>query len=328
MLLNKWQALSFLIRGKGKFAFIKGTFLTVKNFGCLTPAFFKQRVIFFFFCFVFLVSDAFAIPYSILVDKKKNQLFICEYLQGGFNILKTFHVTLGRVKGDKEDEDDLKTPEGIYLFKSILAPPDLQRRFGIMAIAIDFPNPFDVLAGRTGSGIMLHATDEPDRLQKNYDSQGCIVVNNKEILEIRSYIEIGSTPVLIFSEISEEYFHPDHDGRVAHFFQKWILDWESKNIEEYILNYHESFSAQGKDRSFWKIYKEKLNSIYAIIKVSPENVLIYRHPKYSMVTFDQNYVSLLKNNRFGHRSIGVKTLYIAEENGELKIISETFKKKK
>src|SRR4051794_36987638 len=55
---------------------------------------------------------------AILVDKKTNSLELCEYVDGAYKVLKTFHATLGQVKGDKEDEGDLKTPEGIYTFKS------------------------------------------------------------------------------------------------------------------------------------------------------------------------------------------------------------------
>ena len=34
--------------------------------------------------------------------------------------MKTYHATLGQVKGDKESENDLKTPEGIYTFNALL----------------------------------------------------------------------------------------------------------------------------------------------------------------------------------------------------------------
>ena len=48
-----------------------------------------------------------------------------------------------------------------------------------MAFYMNFPNTFDQLAGHTGSNIMLHATDTPDRLKQDYDSLGCVVVNER-----------------------------------------------------------------------------------------------------------------------------------------------------
>lgn len=277
------------------------------------------------FVFLLLTHHAFAAaPTAILVDKSSNTLNLTEYVDGEYKIIKTYHATLGQVKGDKEDENDLKTPEGIYTFKSLLTPPSLQKKFGAMGFYMNFPNTFDQLAGRTGSGIMLHATDEPDRLKKNYDSQGCIVVNNDEIREIKPHIRLGLTPILVFSELTPEYMKPGKDPQLKAFFDEWIKAWENKDLNKYISEYHSDFSAKGKNKEAWKRYKAGLNQRYASIEINPENVLFYRHPKYSMVTFTQNYRSKLKRGGWGHRSRGTKILYVAEEQGQLKIIAETF----
>lgn len=261
---------------------------------------------------------------AILVDKKTNNLHVALYQDGAYQILKTYHATLGQVKGDKMDEGDLKTPEGIYTFNNRLTPPSLKPKFGVMAFYVNFPNAFDQLAGRTGFDIMLHATNEPDRLKKDYDSQGCVVVRNEELKEIESHIRLGLTPILIFPELTDEYLKPGQDAKLKAFFQSWIKDWESKNVNSYINHYHSDFSAQGKDKNAWKAYKSGLNSRYASIEIGPEDVLYYRHPKYSVITFTQNYRSKLKGGGWGHRSRGTKILYIAEEAGEPKIIAETF----
>jgi murein L,D-transpeptidase YafK len=260
----------------------------------------------------------------ILVDKKTNNLHVSQYKDGKYEILKTYHATLGQVKGDKEDESDLKTPEGIYTFKALLTPPSLQAKFGAMSFYMNFPNQFDQLAGRTGSGIMLHATNEPDRLKKNYDSQGCVVVKNEEIREIKPHIRLGLTPILIFSDLSNEYLNPGQDEPLKKFFESWVQNWETKNIDSYMSHYHTDFSANGKSKPAWKTYKSHLNKLYSSIEVRPENVRYYRHPKYSMVTFTQNYRSKLRSGGWGHRSRGTKILYIAEESGQPKIIAETF----
>jgi len=261
---------------------------------------------------------------AVLVDKKTNNLHICEYQDGHYKVLKTYHATLGQVKGDKEDENDLKTPEGIYTFVSVQTPPALQKKFGLMGFNLNFPNAYDQLAGRRGNGIMLHATNEPERLKKNYDSQGCVVVNNDEILEIKPSIRLGLTPILIFSELTDEYMNPGQDAKLKQFFEGWVKNWEQKDLENYISGYHSDFSAQGKNKVAWKAYKGRLNSLYSEIQIRPEDVHYYRHPKYSMVTFTQNYHSKLKSGAVGHHSRGTKILYIAEESGQPKIIAETY----
>jgi murein L,D-transpeptidase YafK len=260
----------------------------------------------------------------ILVDKKTNTLYLASYVDGAYQILKTYHATLGQVQGDKEDEGDLKTPEGIYTFKTRLTPPQLSKKFGKMAFYLNFPNTYDHLAGRTGSGVMLHATDTPDRLAKNYDSLGCVVVKNEEIEEIFPHVRIGLTPILIFSDLEPAYLKPGQDTQLKDFFASWIKSWETKSIDDYIDHYHSDFSANGLDKDKWKAYKAQLNKNYASIEIGPEDILYYRHPKYSMITFTQNYRSKLKNGSWGHRSRGTKILYIAEEGGKPKIIAETY----
>lgn len=261
---------------------------------------------------------------AILVDKKTNTLQVTRYINGAYETVKTYHATLGQVTGDKISEGDLKTPEGIYTFKSKLTPPTLRKKFGEMAFYMNFPNDFDRLASYTGSAIMLHATDTPERLAKNYDSEGCVVVKNEEIREIAPFIRLGLTPILIFQELTPEYLKPGQSPELKGFFDSWIKAWESKDINAYIDHYHTDFSAQNKDRDQWKAYKGNLNRNYASIVIGPEDVQYYRHPKYSMITFTQNYHSKLKGGGVGHKSRGTKILYIGEEAGKPKIISETY----
>lgn len=265
-------------------------------------------------------------PQVILVDKKSNSLHVCDYIEGQYKINKTYHVTLGQVQGDKEDQDDLKTPEGIYIFSGVRTPPNLLPKFGVMGLDLNFPNAYDQLAGHKGSGIMLHATDEPERLKKNYDSLGCIVVKNEEIREIRSSVRVSLTPILIFSELTPAFMTPGQDTKLKSFFESWIHAWESKDLDHYISSYHTDFSANGKNKTAWKSYKAGLNKSYASIEIHPESVLFFRHPKYSMVTFTQNYRSKLKSGAWGHRSRGTKILYVAEESGSRKSLRKHSRK--
>ncbi len=261
---------------------------------------------------------------AILVDKATNTIELTD-LQGGEYILtKKFHATLGKVKGDKAQEGDQKTPEGIYTFKELLKPPGLPAKFGKMAFYVNYPNDFDRIAGRTGYGIMLHATDTPTRLNENYDSEGCVVCNDSELADIAPHIRLGLTPILIFENLTDEYRKPGKDPSIQSFFESWIKAWEARDIDAYIDHYHSDFVAQKKDRDAWKKYKTALNNRYMDISIGPEDVLYYKHPKYWMITFTQNYRSKLKGGGWGHRSRGTKILYVAEEAGKPKIIAETY----
>ncbi len=202
---------------------------------------------------------------AILVDKATNTLELTDLQAGEYVVVKKFHATLGKTKGDKAQEGDQKTPEGIYTFKALLKPPGLPAKFGHMAFYVNYPNDFDRIAGRTGYGIMLHATDTPTRLNENYDSEGCVVCNNDELAEIAPYIRLGLTPILIFDKLTDEYRKPGTDPSIQSFFESWIKAWEARDIDAYIGHYHSDFVAQKKDRDQWKKYKAALNTRYVDI---------------------------------------------------------------
>jgi murein L,D-transpeptidase YafK len=265
----------------------------------------------------------------ILVDKKTNLLHIAHYEDDdSFRILKTYHATTGKVKGDKEEEGDLKTPEGVYQFSNKLLPPRLGKKFGPMAFYVNYPNNYDAIAGRTGDSIMLHGTNEPDRLKKDFDSEGCVVVRNEDLEEIQHSIQLALTPILIFDQLTPAYQNGGRDEKLHRFFESWIKDWESRDVNRYMSHYHTDFASpiKGKrfDRAQWKAYKETLTRKYSEIHVNASDPYFFRHPKYTMMMFTQDYTSKLKNGRQGLTSRGTKILYIAEENGEPKIISESY----
>ncbi len=265
----------------------------------------------------------------ILVDKKTNLLHLAHYEDDdSFRIIKTYHTTTGKVKGDKEEEGDLKTPEGVYQFSNLLTPPRLKPKFGPMAFYVDYPNAYDCIAGRTGNSIMLHGTDAPDRLKKDFDSEGCVVLKNEDLAEVKKSIQISLTPILIFDELTPEYQKGGRNEKLHKFFDSWIKDWESRDVNKYMSHYHTDFSSPIKrkmfDRAQWKAYKAALTNKYSMIQVNASDPYFFRHPKYTMMMFTQDYVSKLKGGGKGLVSRGTKILYIAEENGEPKIISENF----
>jgi murein L,D-transpeptidase YafK len=265
------------------------------------------------------------LPHVILVDKKKNELHVSQYQEkDSLKILHTYHTTMGKVRGDKEEEGDLKTPEGIYHFKTKVKPPQLQAKFGVMGFHMDYPNAYDRIAGRTGSAIMLHATDDIRRMNFDFDSEGCIVLNNDNILEVSKYIRLGLTPIMVFEDLKERYINGTDLDTYHKFFKSWISAWENKDIEAYMAHYHSDFEGQGKDFKTWKTYKNALNQRYHQISVGASDPYFFRHPKYTMMMFTQDYESKLKSGRVAMKSRGTKILYFAEENGKPKIITENY----
>ncbi len=264
-------------------------------------------------------------PFSVvLVDKSKNQIALGTYAGDHIEILKQYHVTLGKKLGDKEVEKDLKTPEGVYFFTGKLTPPTLKKKFGNMALMINYPNPIDQLAGKTGYDIMLHATDDPPRLKRDYDSEGCVVVDNPEIEEISKQVKLGLTPIIIYPELKAEYLTVGARAEVQKAFDQWLGAWNGKDLSNYIGAYAKGFHYNGMGLAKYREYKATLNQKYAQINVKAENLRFYYHPKYDVVSFTQVYESHLKTGAKGFKSSGTKHLYFVKEEGGLRIANESY----
>ena len=103
---------------------------------------------------------------------------------------------------------DLRTPEGVYFFVRIKEEDEMleeygngAREYGKRVYELNYPNKFDLMNGKGGNGIWLHSTNEPERLKDPYNTKGCVVVNNYDILDISKYITIKKTPIIIVNNI-------------------------------------------------------------------------------------------------------------------------------
>lgn len=264
---------------------------------------------------------------GLIVDKKTNSLHLVSFAEPTYTVLKTYHTTLGIVSGDKEKEGDKKTPEGIYFFDEVRRPPRLLKKFGRMALTMNYPNAWDRLMQKTGSGIWLHSTDEPQRLTKDFDSLGCVVVNDDEMTELYARVTHRTSPILVYDDFEKhkEFMRPERLAHLEAFVKGWAQDWSEKKLEDYLGHYHQNFSNNGKNLKQWKAYKRQLNQNYNSINVQINHLYIFAHPKYDVAIFNQIYESRLKSGAVAKRTSGVKILYLAREGEAPKILSEEFR---
>ncbi len=260
----------------------------------------------------------------ILVNKQKSQLHVAEYVDQKIELVKTLHVTLGKAQGDKQVEKDLKTPEGFYFFTQKFLPPTIKKKLGAMAIMVNYPNPVDQLQGKTGYDIMLHATDDPSRLVRDRDSEGCLVVNNDEILQLEKSIRAGVTPVLIYDQLDDTVLKNPIDPLAKTAFERWLAAWNEKNIDDYIGSYRPDFSYSGMNLKRYREHKLSLNKKYSEIKVRAANLRFYKHPKYVVATFTQQYQSKLRGGGRGFDSQGTKAVYLVKEGDAYRIAAESY----
>lgn len=261
----------------------------------------------------------------IVVDKKAFQTHMANYNDGRLDIVKTFRTTLGQAQGDKNYEGDLKTPEGIYEFLFRTQAPALKPKFGPRAVYVSYPNAMDKTGSKTGFDILIHGTDDPSRLEKQYDSLGCVVLDNDNVKIIYDAVKMKDTKVIITKDFSQLQNTP-RLPRAKAFFEGWIKAWSTKDLAKYVDSYADEFRMEGMNKVAFAKYKEALNKKYETITVTAENVRYYFHEKYDLITFTQTYTSTFPGGKQAFSLKSNKNLYIQERNNEYRIVIEETRK--
>lgn len=128
----------------------------------------------------------------ILVEKKTQKLFVYRY-DGSYKLLATYPCATGENRGGKWVEGDKKTPDGIY-FSNKVHRDSKVTIFGDRAFGLNYPNVFDNIAGRGGSGIFIHGSNKG---VPPFSTRGCVALDNKYLAELDRFIEMDKTPIII-----------------------------------------------------------------------------------------------------------------------------------
>ena len=134
----------------------------------------------------------------VLVEKSYNKM----YLVRDGKIFRSYNVSFGgNPKGHKQQEGDLRTPEGLYM----LTYKNFNSQF-YKSLKIDYPNLRDIELARLkgvspGGDIVIHgmpneAGNYLGPIRPRNWTRGCIAVRNHEMDELFDLIEIP-TPIEI-----------------------------------------------------------------------------------------------------------------------------------
>lgn len=262
-------------------------------------------------------TEAFA-KYVFLVDKSQRKLLIYERAGESLHLLEELPTDIGKKSGNKTKRDDHRTPEGIYFLTNKLRSPEIPfSQYGSIAYTTNYPNLFDQLTGKTGSGIWLHAI--PDTVPLTRGSKGCVVVRDNEIKKLGKYIQLNETPLIIYDSLT---FVPkvQHDQKrieMANYLESWRQAWENQDFEKYKEYYDPRFTAPGFKFNSWIAHKSNLKSKYKFIKVTFSQPFMMIHKNELIVKTLQKYES------DQHTDYGVKIIYaLKDDTGVYKIVRE------
>jgi murein L,D-transpeptidase YafK len=258
--------------------------------------------------------------YGIVVEKLHHRLSLFRLkTDKTYEIVKTYRAITGKDPGDKIARGDNRTPEGIYFVTGRLSDAALPAKYGRLALTLDYPNIYDKRARKSGYGIWIHSTDDPSRLQRPYDTEGCVVVSNEDVLELADYITPFETPVVVTKEMTtvqaSELEQPRQKATAM--IDSWRNAWESSSFENYMEFYSTNFISLGKNKQNWQKYKETLSSQRdgkINVRISEPKIVAFENQL--LAVFLQEYRSE------DHSDFGRKFLYLKWEGDRYRIIAE------
>lgn len=233
-----------------------------------------------------------------------------------FALLKTIPAFTGKYDGDKANEGDRRTPIGVYTITQKLNTVD--PFYGPMAFVTSYPNLYDRIRGKNGSGIWIHGV--PSDGNRDSFTKGCIAINNDELIGLDQAIDYKNTLLLIDSKLKEHSNSP-YATILSQLYQ-WRFAWKYNDFQSYLSFYDTTFIRNdGMEYYDFKNYKQRIFDKKELKEILFSNLNIIPYPgersNLFMVSFDETYTSG-SHNFSGQKSL----MLLLNSDQSISIISE------
>ena len=258
---------------------------------------------------------------AILVEKQAQMLYVYSLKENELQLVFSAPCSTGEVFGPKKKAGDKKTPEGVYFLVDEYEDRDLTPIYGEKAFPSDYPNFYDQRLGKDGSAIWIHGTD---KILKPMDSNGCIALENKNILSLSDYIRLDSTPMIIVEKIikTAPAVQADREKKVHKLLSEWSHSIEAGSYHQYLAFYSDEYVP---DISWWENWlklRDKSNGDQVSFKIQTVNAGIYAYKDLVVVLFD-----LVLSSGKEKILIGKRKLFMSELSNGYKIVGDTLQTK-
>ncbi|WP_321311898.1 L,D-transpeptidase family protein [Halarcobacter sp.] len=255
--------------------------------------------------------------YLILTQKRRKEITLFEVNKNSYNILFKDSVIVGEKDGDKQDEGDLRTPIGVYDLTNKLTK--LDDFYGPLALVTSYPNTFDKIRNKKGSGIWIHGM--PLNEERESFTKGCIALDNPKLEELDKSIDYDKS-ILLISETVPRKASRNEISVILSSIYKWRDAWKKSDLEEYLRFYSDSFKRHdGMDLERFRNYKERIFSKKEKKTILFSNINIVPYPN----ALNKNMFKVIMDEDYKtkyYTFVGKKELYIEVKDNQIKILAE------
>lgn len=233
--------------------------------------------------------------FVIIVDKKHQKLYVFKK-NGVFSKVFESTCSTGKNQGGKEVSGDAKTPNGIFFATKIVNNPGPPETYGTLAFPLDYPTVMDRKAGRNGTNIWIHGTTKS---LLPFQTNGCVVLADKDIHDLAHYIYIQKTPVIIDETIqwvSQNQTLPVK-AELEKMLSTWIGSYREGNMKAIDALYLEGHQIKNKKRERLTNTLASVKSINQHFILEPRDISILHQNNHAVIVFDQ-ITGVNKDNTF------------------------------
>ena len=191
--------------------------------------------------------------HAIAIDASRSRLYVFENTANGLKLVQDYYISVGKLGIEKAVEGDLRTPLGVYYITNTLSRKILKDFYGAGALPINYPNPYDLRRGKTGSGIWLHGTPSSQFSRAPKSTDGCVVLSNHDLQRILASTEIRTTPVVIAQSL--QWVLPAQSNAENKNFETLWMQWHRAktggDITSTLAFYTPDFNSYGKTLKDW-----------------------------------------------------------------------------
>jgi L,D-transpeptidase YnhG len=200
--------------------------------------------------------------HAIAIDASRSRLYVFENTPNGLRLQADYYISVGKLGIEKVVEGDLRTPLGIYFITNTLPRKTLKDLYGAGALPINYPNPYDMRRGKTGSGIWLHGVPRNQFARAPKATDGCVALSNPDLERILATVQIRTTPVVIAPSL--QWVSPAQSNPDVRAFEeawsKWRAAKANTDLTSTVAFYTSDFNNYGKTLADWtKVLQTELS---------------------------------------------------------------------
>ena len=266
--------------------------------------------------------------FAIVADLPRSRVYVLQNVDGHLHQVRDYYASIARNGYGKQNSGDLRTPVGIYRVTGFTPGVKLPPFYGAGAYPLNYPNAWDRVHGRTGSGIWLHGVPSSTYVRPPHASEGCVVLANADLTDLKSLVVPGMTPVVLSDKVDwlpADTVSKQRDELIKR-IENWRSKWSTLNTEAYLSFYGDDFHTDdGMNKSQFVVYKRHVNQGKRHIDVRIRDLDLFSYPgeqnlvlaEFTQEYRSDNYTTSTRKEQYWRREADGVWKIVREENRAL-----------